>query len=133
MFGAGNKIKIRSGKRQLLNTYILLINVEQLSQLLELAFRGLQYICTSNTCWLVMYSLSSLLLEPLLSCLPFIWISVAQFTGEDPQPGDLWNIRRIIDMRKVDGVEEIHTLGNKNGTNHIRFQVLLQIPTLPKY
>jgi hypothetical protein len=26
--------------------------------------------------------------------------------GGDPQPGDLWDIRRITDMRKVDSVEE---------------------------
>jgi hypothetical protein len=28
--------------------------------------------------------------------------------GGDPQPGDLWDIRRITGMRKVDGVEEFH-------------------------
>ena len=29
-------------------------------------------------------------------------------TDEDPQPGDLWDIRKVIGMRQVDGVKEFH-------------------------
>jgi len=54
----------------------------------------------------VRYGMEFSLEEPHAVICPQHTVAPQSTDGGDPQPGDLWDIRRITGMRKVDGVEE---------------------------
>jgi hypothetical protein len=54
----------------------------------------------------VRYGMEFSLEEPHAVTCPQHTVAHQSTDDGDPQPGDLWDIRRITDMRKVDGVEE---------------------------